>query len=380
MRVAMSSYRFNNEGGIERASYEVARRLGGSVDLTLVATAVDPIPLPPLGWEQVDEPRGPGFLIPATYSAAATKRLRGESFDLLHNQGGCALRAQDVITAHSCHRAWWEMKLRNGEVARALANPLHHTILHVERANYRLGAFRRVIAVSQGVGREITEHYDVPPELITVIPNAVDAGRFQPTDAAERGRRIRFQHGLATEDVVLLFVGKEFRRKGLAALIDSLPHLPPQTRALVVGGDDQAPFRTQAAALGVSDRVVFAGHSAAVEDYFQAADIFVFPTLYEAFALVTLEAASAGLPLATTLVNGTEDFVVDGENGVFIERDGRDIARKLGPLVADSQLRRRMGESARRAAASYTWDAVAQRTLAVYEQVLDEKRAAPSAV
>nr|WP_274636868.1 glycosyltransferase family 4 protein [Microbacterium bovistercoris] len=373
MRVAMSSFRFNNQGGIERASYEVARRLATSVDLTLVATAVDPLPPAPLASHLVREPRGPGFLIPARYSAAATKSLRGERFDILHNQGGCALRVQDVITAHSCHRAWWEMKFRNGEAARALANPLHHTILHVERRNYRPGAFRRVIAVSHGVGREVTEHYGVPDELITVIPNAVDAARFQPSDAGERRHRMRAQHGITADDVVLLFVGKEFRRKGLAALIDALPHLPSQARALVVGGDEQAPFRAQAAELGVGDRVVFAGHSPTVEDYFQAADVFVFPTLYEAFALVTLEAASAGLPLVTTRVNGTEDFVVDGENGVFIERTGTSIARGLAPLVNDPTVRRRMGEQARKDAASYTWDTVAARTLEVYERVHAEK-------
>lgn len=371
----MSSFRFNNEGGIERASYEVARRLASSVDMTLVATGVDPAPGADLAWERIAEPRGPGFLVPMTYSSAATRRLSGQTFDLLHNQGGCALRAQDVITAHSCHRAWWNMKFRNGEAARALANPLHHAVLHVEKANYRPGAFRRVIAVSHGVGREVTEHYDVPPELITVIPNAVDTARFQPTDAEARRASIRHRHGFTDDDVVLLWVGKEFRRKGLAPLIDALPHLPASARALVVGGDDQTSYRAQAAALGVADRIVFVGHSSAVEDYFQAADVFVLPTLYEAFALVTLEAASAGLPMATTRVNGTEDFVVDGENGVFIERDGRHIARALTPLVADAGLRRSMGARAQRDVASYTWDAVAERTLEVYRQVVDEKRA-----
>ena len=371
----MSSFRFNNEGGIERASYEVARRLASRVEMTLVATDVAPRPEPPLAWLPVSTRTTPGFMIPVTYSAAATRALDSAGFEIIHNQGGCATRVQDVITAHSCHRAWWEMKFRNGEALRALANPLHHAVLNIERRNYRPGAFEQVIAVSNGVGREVTEHYGVPPELITVIPNAVDSARFQPTDAADRRHRVRATHGFADDDVVLLWVGKEFRRKGLAPLIESLPHLPQTARALVVGGDDQTPYRARAAELGVTDRVTFVGHSKLVEDYFQAADIFVFPTLYEAFALVTLEAASAGLPLATTRVNGTEDFVVDGKNGVFIDRDGPSIARALAPLVSDASLRRRMGESARRDASAYTWDSVAERTLEVYEEVAARKRA-----
>jgi len=376
VRVAMSSFRFNHEGGIERASYEVAQRLADDVDLTLVAETVSPEATAPLKWLPVPAQRGPGFLTPVTYSRAATRALRGRPFEVLHNQGGCALRAQDVITAHSCHRAWWEMKFRNGEAVRALANPHHHAVLHVEKLNYRPGAFRRVIAVSNGVGREVSEHYGVPSELITVIPNAVDAARFQPVDAAARRARVRARHGFTSDDVVLLFVGKEFRRKGLAPLIDALPALPAAARVLAVGGDDQAPYRAQAARLGVGDRVTFAGHTREVEDYFQAGDVFVFPTLYEAFALVSLVAAAAGLPLVTTRVNGTEDFVVDGENGFFIERDGVSLARVLEPLVRDAALRSRLGGRARTDASRYTWESVAARTLEVYRQVNEEKRAA----
>src|SRR5690606_19434072 len=109
---------------------------------------------------------------------------------------------------------------------------------------------------------------------------------FQPADAAARRARIRAQHGYTDDDVVLLFVGKEFRRKGLRAIVDALPHLPEAARLLVVGGDDAAPFQARARELGVADRVTFVGHSPAVEDYFQAGDAFVFPTIYEPFGRV----------------------------------------------------------------------------------------------
>lgn len=378
MRVGMSSFRFNHQGGIERASYELAGALvADGVDVTLISNAVEPAATPPMRWHPVPMPTTPGFLIPAVYSARATRSLRTESpgadFDILHNQGGCALRRQDVITAHSCHRAWWTMKFAQGEGARALLNPHHHAVLHVERRNYRPGAFSRVIAVSAGVGRELTEHYSVPPERIRVIPNAVDIARFQPADAAARRSRIRAEHGIADDDTALLWVGKEFRRKGLEPLIRALPGLPRSAKAIVVGGDDPAGFQALAARLGVADRIVFVGHSSQVEDYFAAGDVFVFPTLYEAFALVTLEAAAAGLPLVTTRVNGAEDFVVDGENGVFIERDPASIVAAVTPLVLDPERRRRMGDAARRAVAGYTWDAMAARTREVYDEVVAER-------
>lgn len=372
----MSSFRFNNEGGIERASYELAQRMSDRVDLTLVATDVSPPPPEPLSWLRVEARSSPGFVVPVTYSAAATKALEGMGFDIVHNQGGCATRRQDVITAHSCHKAWWAMKFRNGEVLRALANPFHHAVLQVEQRNYRPDRFRRAIAVSPTVARELTQYYKVDPERITVIPNAVDVTRFQPADAAARRARIRAQHGYTDDDVVLLFVGKEFRRKGLRAIVDALPHLPEASRLLVVGGDDAAPFQARARELGVADRVTFVGHSPAVEDYFQAGDVFVFPTIYEPFGLVLLEAAASGLPLVTTPLGVAEEFVRVGENGALIERDGASIARAVRPLVEDRDLRRRMGEQARRDAAGYTsWESVADQTIALYERVHEEKNA-----
>lgn len=372
----MSSFHFNQEGGIERASYEIAARLSDRVDMTLVSSDVQPAPEPPLQWHRVPPPSGPSFFIPSSYSAAATRSLRGSDFDILHNQGGCALREQDIITAHSCHRAWWTMKFRQGEAVRAIANPFHHTVLRVEKANYRSGAFRRVIAVSAGVGREVTEHYGVPPELITVVPNAVDAHRFQPSDAAERRSRLRAEHGIAEDDVVLLFVGKEFRRKGLAPIIEALPHLPDSARLLVVGGDDTGPFERLARQLGVSSRVVFAGHSPRVEDYFQAGDVFVLPSRYEPFGLVMLEAAAAGLPIVATPFYGAVDFVSEGHNGAFIEHESTSIAGALRPLVENPALRATWGARAREDVRRYTWDAVADQTLAVYEEVWAQKQAA----
>ncbi|WP_299087589.1 glycosyltransferase family 4 protein [uncultured Microbacterium sp.] len=374
MRVAVSSFRFNQEGGIERVSYELAKRLAPDVDMTLFATAVEPEPVAPLKWRQVPTPASPASLVPLTYSRAATRAIRPGRFDIVHNQGGCAAREQDIITAHSCHAAWWNMKFREGETLRAIANPFHHAVLHVERRNYAPGAFRRAIAVSPSVARELSEFYGVDPDLIRVIPNAVDLERFRPSADARR-EDIRTRHRFADSDFVLLFVGKEFRRKGLRAIIDALVELPDTVKLLVVGGDDPTPFRRHALGLGVGARVVFAGHAAEVEDYYQAGDAFVFPTIYEAFGLVMLEAAACGLPVFATRLGVAEELISDGANGGFIERDGASIAQAIRPLVSDPDLRRRMGADAERSARQYpSWDEVTRRTLDLYAEVADEKR------
>lgn len=354
-------------------SYELAKRLATDIDITLFSTEVEPEPVPPLKWHQVRSPSSPAPLVPLTYSRDATRAIRPGRFDIVHNQGGCAAREQDIITAHSCHAAWWDMKLREGETLRALANPFHHAVLRVERRNYTPGRFRRAIAVSPSVARELSEFYGVDPELVRVIPNAVDLDRFTPAADARR-ERIRSHHQLGGGDFVLLFVGKEFRRKGLRSIIDALPALPDTVKLLVVGGDDPAPFRRHAVSLGVGSRVVFAGHAARVEDYYQAGDAFVFPTMYEAFGLVMLEAAACGLPVFATRLGVAEELISEGVNGGFIERDGASIARAVHPLVSAPELRRRMGVEAERAARQYTsWDDVTRRTLEVYTEVAEEK-------
>lgn len=369
----MASYQFNLEGGIERASSEVALRLSErGHDVTLVAHAVsEALPNNDRGGprrQKVPMPSHPPQMVPLLFSRAATKALDYDAFDIVHNQGGCALRRQDVITAHSCHRAWWEMKRVNGEKVRAYLNPHHHAILRVERENYRPGSFHRVIAVSAGVKAEIVRHYGVPEDLITVVPNGVDVLRFDPPDREAVRYRLRTELGLG-DNVVLLFVGKEFRRKGLQIAIEALAKLPGNVRLLVVGGDRREPFLKVARSLGAASRVIFAGHQSRVEDYFQAADIFVFPTVYEAFALVTLEAAASGLPIVSTKVNGTEDFIQSGVNGYFAQRDSDSFAHALTGLVTDPALRKELSDGARATARAYSWERVAEETLDVYGQV-----------
>jgi UDP-glucose:(heptosyl)LPS alpha-1,3-glucosyltransferase len=109
---------------------------------------------------------------------------------------------------------------------------------------------------------------------------------------------------------------------------------------------------------------------------YAAADAFVFPTSYEAFPLVALEAAAAGLPLLITRVNGAEDLVEDGVNGWFIDRDSDDIARRLQALSATGEHARSMGAASRWAAARYTWDAMAERYLALYGELAGHRNGA----
>jgi UDP-glucose:(heptosyl)LPS alpha-1,3-glucosyltransferase len=132
-----------------------------------------------------------------------------------------------------------------------------------------------------------------------------------------------------------------------------------------VGSEDIGFYRNEALRLGRQEYVHFCGFSAEIERYYAAADIFVYPSHYEAFSLVTLEAAAAGLPLITTRINGSEELVREGENGFFVQPDADDIAAKLRYLLRDTILQQRMSAAARISSLSYTRSAVLERILAL---------------
>jgi len=98
---------------------------------------------------------------------------------------------------------------------------------------------------------------------------------------------------------------------------------------------------------------VFTGLTRDIERFYGAADFFVFPTAYETFGLVAFEAAAAGLPLLTTRVSGVGDFVEEGVNGLFIEREPKSIASAIASVVDDRQRLKAMGRGARRRAQEF---------------------------
>jgi glycosyltransferase involved in cell wall biosynthesis len=146
---------------------------------------------------------------------------------------------------------------------------------------------------------------------------------------------------------------------------------------LVVGADVAAPFKRLAEQLGVGDRVIFAGARSDLPTIYPAADAFVFPTLYETFALVCLEAMASGLPVLASPVGGIEDYLRDGENGLHIQRDAADIAAKLDRLLSDRELYARLRNAGIATAQNYAWEEIAQQYLNLFDELIAERVQSP---
>jgi glycosyltransferase involved in cell wall biosynthesis len=308
------------------------------------------------------------------FAQASDKARAGLLPALVHSHGEVPFG--DVVTAHSCHRVAMRVRQREGEFfGRRNFGFVDAIRLHNERVLYREGRCGTVIALSQGTKRELQEEYDVPDSSVVVIPTGVDTARFHPSKKDTVRGAIRQSLGIPNDDAVLLIVANEFRRKGVHILLDAMSMLQdPKPWLLVVGEDRVAPVEQLARKHGLLSRVIFMTSWKTVEETYASADLFVMPSYYEAFSLASLEAASSGLPLLVTRVNGTEDLVVDGVNGLFVQRDADDIAMKIQKVLDDRARRESMAAAARLSAEPYDWRHVVTNVLSVYATYQEEQR------
>ncbi len=356
-------------GGMERVLSELALGLRArGYAVTVIAYGCDLPPQAGVTFRRVRGPSRPFVLSEPWFMLAGSLAVRRWRRGIVQAVGAIVLNEVDVIAIHYCQqvgpatpsRANWLFRLNAGVAARLgrLA----------ERVCFRVNRPRRVVCVSEGVAEEIREHFPDLASRTMTIPNGVDTDAFAPGSRASEAAALREDLGIARERLVAIFVGSEWQRKGLEAAIRALREAPGWD-LLVVGRGDSERYEQLAERLGVADAVRWIGVSRDVAPLYQLADALVFPTSYEAFPLVALEAAASGLPLLATPVNGIRELVRDGENGFLIEPDASDIATRLRELGADAALRERLGAAARASALGYSWSKMVERHDELYESL-----------
>jgi UDP-glucose:(heptosyl)LPS alpha-1,3-glucosyltransferase len=144
---------------------------------------------------------------------------------------------------------------------------------------------------------------------------------------------------------------------------------------LVVGGNAQAidAARARADELGVVERVLFVGTRTDLPLFFAAADIFVLASAYEANALVVLEALASGLPVVSTAVGYAPEIIVDGENGFLVAREAREIGARFEELAMADLPEWRV--RARRSVEHLGWRSIAERYLALVDEIIADRAA-----
>jgi glycosyltransferase involved in cell wall biosynthesis len=376
LRVTIVAQEVHEHGGTEGAAAQLIQRAVDTCDVTVVASHLGDDLRGRVQWRRVPAPSRPPVVRMLGFAVRAAAAVRRTPADVVHTMGAIVPNRADLATVHYCHSCAPADARTAGDArrgARAVLSRMHARVLRqvsraAERWCYRPSRLRRAAAVSPGGAREFARAFPGVP--VSVTPNGVDLARFAP-DASTRAR-VRREAGVDDDEVVALFVGGDWVRKGLGIAIEAVGHLArdgARVRLWVVGVGDAARYGEQARDEGIGDRVTFFGFRHDRERFFQGADVFVLPSVYETFALAAFEAAAAELPLVVTSVNDVGALVRDGSGGAVVERDPKAVAAALLPYVTDAQRRAIDGRAARARVQPFTWDASAESVLELYREL-----------
>jgi len=359
VKVALVIGKFSPAGGAERQCAYMARGLlarGHEVHVFARQIAqtpgITPHPVP-----------AEGIFMNQTFAAQVRALLVKETFDIVYSY--TRTHTQDILRlGGGTHK---EYLIRTDPAYSPLARlwrklrPKERLELTLETQSFHPSASRKIVAVSHRVKDEAVRHYGVPADKIVVIHNGVDSNEFKPS--AEARGLIRNQLGLSDADYMLLFVGSGFRRKGLEQAIAAIDRAP--SAKLVVAGEGRATSHP---------RVRMLGRRTDVAHLYAAADVFIFPTLYDPFPNAVLEAMASGIPAIVSRVAGVSE-VIDGDSIVVEDAMNVDEITAAVKRLEDPAVRKPMGEAARRKAQARPLETVLEENLKLYDQVLAMKRA-----
>lgn len=300
-----------------------------------------------------------------TYRIGGALRLArvARGYDLVHTH---TLAAANALARLAARRAGVPVvsHLHIENHFRPATAPL---LRRLDNATARLAA--RLVAVSEDT-RRAYERQGYPAGRIEVVYNGVEA-------ATAANGRLRAEAGLPADVPVVAELGRLCDVKGQRELIRSLPSLP-DVRLILIGKDlerggaFQAELECEAEQLGVRERVLFTGHRDDAQALLAEADVVALPSWTEGLPVAVLEAMAQARPVVATPVGGTPEVVVDGETGLLVPpRDHEALAGAIGRLLADPELRRRLGEAGRRRVEErFSLDAMTTRMLAIYDEVV----------
>ncbi|MBC8138761.1 MAG: glycosyltransferase family 4 protein [Fibrella sp.] len=380
LRIAFVVNHINLRGGQERHAVEHINRFSQRHDVhvftselndvaqeRLAGVTIIPVPLKPF----------PRYFFEFRRKTSKAIRDAG-TFDIIHTTGGI-VEEQNFVAIHYCHKGWEEV-LRTKPQARRGFTPYHKLNLliaaHYERRACANPATAGLSACSGRTADNVSRFYGTAREKIQVVYNGADPARFHPDKIAFR-EMIRTQYGVPLNSVLFLFVG-EYQRKGLNTVLEAMAKIKTNTpfHLLAVGRGNVPNYMAQAQALGVSDRVTFAGPTSDIEKVFGASDVFVFPTLYEPFGMVILEAMFTQLPVITSRVAGASELIQHGKNGFLVDdvTDPVAIAAQMDTVLAMSpEQRESLGVATRESVLFQTWDRAVGQTETAYFDALERQ-------
>ncbi|MFN7656710.1 MAG: glycosyltransferase family 4 protein [Dolichospermum sp.] len=376
MKLCIVTHKIKKGDGQGRVNYEVAQEaIRRGYQLTLLASEVAPELLEnsAVNWISIPVEGYPSEFIRnfifAKKSAAWLGKNRG-NLDLIKVNGAITMSAADVNAVHFVHSSWWRSPVHISRSRKDFYG-VYQWLFTAANSYWEKQAFsqaKSIIAVSEKVAKELVS-IGVPRQKIRVIVNGVDLQEFTP------GVTSRSLLGLPENVNLALFAGDiRISRKNLDTVLHALVKVP-ELHLAVVGGTQDSPYPAMAKALNISERVHFLGYRHDMPQIQRASDLFVFPSRYEPFGLVVIEAMASGLPVITATTTGAADLL-NPDSGIVLEDcdDVEALAHALQLLDSDRSLRQQMGKVARTIAEQHSWSTMAQTYLNIFEELITHEK------
>ena len=308
---------------------------------------------------------GPGLL------AKINELYKRENFDITHAHSIFSPLAVGTANLSSGIRGVPSIITDHSLMNRSLASPVYKLILR-----HSLGKINAFIAVSEAVKEDLERILGkkLRGRPIYVIPNAIDLNFWRPPPEGKDYWKERLEL-----DGIIVTTTTRLTKKKRAHII---PRIAKEVvdagyddvRFLIIGdGPLRKKIREKIGIYGLKDRVLMLGRKPReeVKRYLWASDIYLSPTIYEAFGIAVLEAQATEVPVVARNDGGVKEIVIDGITGVLARNDAELVDGVIN-LVENPDLRRKMGREARRRISKrFSWDVVVEKILEAYRKTIE---------
>lgn len=285
-----------------------------------------------------------------------------------------------VLTVHSLEplRPWKVEQLGNA----------YHLSTWIE--NNGITQADAVIAVSQETRNDVLRLFDVDPDKVKVIHNGIDLNQYRHDPNVDA----LVKYGVDPDKPYVLFVGRITRQKGIIHLVNAIPFIAPSIQVVLCAGAPDTPAIRQE----MADRVAAVNEGRGnviwiegmlpkheVIQFYSNATVFCCPSVYEPFGIINLEAMACGTAVVASAIGGIPEVVLPEETGILVdlelkpgtfdpvdpEKFSKALAEGINRVALDANLQEKFVRNGRkRVEEHFSWAAVAQRTLALYESLV----------
>nr|WP_319563415.1 glycosyltransferase family 4 protein [uncultured Rhodoferax sp.] len=374
LRIAVLNRQFSSTGGgAERYSIALVEQLAAQHEIHVFAQHIDHH-WPGVTYHRVSQPLTRPRWINQLWYATSTWWATRRGFDVVHSHENTW--HGNVQTVHVLPikynllqgRSGWRLAWRWLKI---VTSPRLLVYLALERSRFALRQPRAIVLASQALVPQMRQAYPASQAAFQVVTPGVDRV-LGPATAAEKAQA-RAQLGLPLEGFCILFVGNDYRKKGLGTLIQALSRLPPSCFVAVVGNPAHAAqFKAQAIAAGVAQRMYFLGSLPDVTPAYQAADGLAHPTLEDTFAMVVLEAMAHGLPVVVSGEKycGIAGLLQSGRDALVLDdpQDAQALAGALDQIIQQPASVAGLQAAGLRFAQAHLWSELARQQALIYQQ------------